>query len=90
MYLPLIQFYAQHFQNEKDGFNLLSNGVAIKTLSNLYNTFVSDGDAVSIDQLPQQKIDKYNEIGLKYEREKYPKQKIMQSAYVLELITSTD
>ena len=90
MYLPLIQFYADYFLNQKDGFALLHNGVALKTLSSLYTRFLSEGDIVSIDQLPEPKKAKYEHLGLKYERDNYPKEKVMQSAYVLELITSTD
>ena len=90
MYISLLQFYADYFLKNEDGFKLLISGVAINMLSNLYGKFLRDNEIVPISELPQSRIDKYNEISLKYPHEKYNSERVKQSAYVLELITSTE
>jgi hypothetical protein len=90
MYNSLIIYYAEYFLNNKNGFLLLGSGVAIQMLSRLYNTFISDGSAEPLDKLANEKLDKYKQLGIQYHTEKYGVDKVMQSAYVLELITSND
>ena len=90
MYTNLLSYYAEFFLTKEDGFKLLISGVAINMLSNLYNKFLSGNEIIPIEQLPQSRIDKYNEVALKYTHDKYSPEKVTQSAYVLELITSTE
>ena len=90
MYNNLIIYYAEYFLNNKDGFLLLGSGVAVQLLSRLYNRFISDGSAEPLDKISNEKLDKYKELGIRFQTEKYGMDKIMQSAYVLELITSND
>lgn len=90
MYINLIRYYADYFLNNKEGFKILVSGVAINLLSNLYKKFLRGNEIIPIEQLPKERIDKYNEVALKYPHFKYEAEKISQSAYVLELITSTE
>jgi len=86
MYIQLVRFYADYYS--KKGFGILISGVAISILSNLYKNFLRDGSIISIDEHPNK--EKYNEIGLQYQTDKYSAEIVSQSAYALQLITSTD
>lgn len=90
MYINLIRYYADYFLKNEDGFSLLFNGVAIATLSNLYHKFIREGEISPMNELPQAQLQKYIEVSEKYPHEKYNSEKVKQSAYVLELITSTE
>ena len=90
MYITLLQFYAEYFLKNEDGFKLLISGVAISLLSSLYDKFLRGNEIIPIEKLSKERVDKYNSIALKYPHHKYSLEKVSQSAYVLELITSTE
>jgi hypothetical protein len=90
MYINLLRYYAEYFLNNQDGFKILFSGVAINLLSNLYQKFLRDNEIVPVEDLPSERLEKYKSVALKYPHYKYDSDKITQSAYVLELITSTE
>ena len=52
--------------------------------------FLRGNEIIPIEKLSKERVDKYNSIALKYPHHKYSLEKVSQSAYVLELITSTE
>ena len=62
----LVQLYIDTYENNKDKFLFLCSSVAIGILSDLYNKFLADGDAIELKDLPKEKLQEYFELGERF------------------------
>ncbi len=89
----LIPIYTNYFyddaKSEDERFGVLASSVCIHILSNLYPRFMKDSEIQSIDDISDDKKEKYLRIAKTYYTTKSDIEKAIKSAYVLELITSS-
>mgnify|MGYP001135315266 CR=1 FL=1 len=86
----LIQYYYNYFLDEsKDGYKLLCSSVCLKLMNELYKKFMKEG-IDSIESLPKEKKEKFWEHSGKYYQDKEKRIEAVKTAYVLQLITSTE
>lgn len=89
MFDELIQYYYDYFTGKKnDGWILIGSSVCVIILSELYNKFVKNNEAVPIENLLIEEKKLFWGIAMKYYNEKEQQIKAAKAAYVLSLITS--
>lgn len=87
----MIELYRLYVDSHNENpYSALSSSVAISLLTSLYKRFLKDKEIKAIEELSQEKKDKYLEIGKKFETEKYKKFRIARAAYTLDLISANE
>lgn len=87
--LELVDLYVKYYHENKDKFFCLHSGVAISILSSLYNKFIIDSGIEPFESIRTEKMEEYKMVAQSHSKDGYDEEKIMKSAYALELITSS-